>query len=191
MSLLSSHPWSSAIAATMILASAAVVLLAAWHDLVSRTVPNWMSVLIAGFGMIAAFVSDRLLISTSLGLIMFIVAAICWRRGWLGGADVKLLGAIAVVLPPGAVSLFVLVMTVGGAVHAGVYLVARKMVTRPPPLQSPPQPSGAIATPPRARWLLPRALRAERWRISRGGPLPYACAIAFGFLFVVCNGGAP
>jgi hypothetical protein len=34
-------------------------------------------------------------------------------------------------------------------------------------------------------------LRAERWRISRGGPLPYACAIAFGFLFVVCNGAAP
>jgi prepilin peptidase CpaA len=183
---LMSHSWSSAIAATMILASAAVVLLAAWHDLVSRTVPNWMPALIAGFGVVAALVSERLLISMGLGLAMFIAAALCWRRGLMGGADVKLLGAIAIVLPPGMLSLFVIAMSLAGAVHAVAYLLARQMVTRPsaPTLE----PKGM---PPRARSLLPRALRAERWRISRGGPLPYACAIAFGFLFVVCNGAAP
>ncbi|HEX3995412.1 MAG TPA: A24 family peptidase [Acetobacteraceae bacterium] len=169
----------------MILASAAIVLLAAWHDLVSRTVPNWMPALIAGFGIVAALVSARLLISTGLGLAIFVAAAICWRRGLMGGADVKLLGAIAIALPPGMVSLFVVAMSLAGAVHAVAYLVARRMVTRPPALV------GAPAIPPRARSLLPRALRAERWRISRGGPLPYACAIAFGFLFVVCNGAAP
>jgi prepilin peptidase CpaA len=181
-----SHSWSSAIAATMITASAAVVLFAAWHDLVSRTVPNWMPALIAGFGMITALVSSRLLFSTGLGLAVFVVAVICWRRGWMGGADVKLLGAIAIALPPGMVSVFVVAMSLAGAVHAALYLVARQIVTRPPPV-----PPALAATPPRARNLLPRALRAERWRISRGGPLPYACAIAFGFLFVVCNGGAP
>lgn len=186
MSHLMSHSWSSAIATTMILASAAVVLLAAWHDLVSRTVPNWMPGLIAGFGIVAALVSGRLFISTALGLVIFIVAAICWRRGLMGGADVKLLGAIAVALPPGMVSWFVIAMSLAGAVHAVAYMVARRMVTRPPA-----QAVGAPRMPPRARSLLPRALRAERWRISRGGPLPYACAIAFGFLFVVCNGAAP
>jgi prepilin peptidase CpaA len=181
-----SHSWSSAIAATMILASAAVVLLAAWHDLVSRTVPNWMPTLIAGFGVVAALVSERLLLSMGLGLAIFIAAAICWRRGLMGGADVKLLGAIAIALPPGVLSLFVLAMSLAGAVHAVVYMAARRMVTRPPALAL--EPMGML---PRARSLLPRALRAERWRISRGGPLPYACAIAFGFLFVVCNGAAP
>jgi hypothetical protein len=25
----------------------------------------------------------------------------------------------------------------------------------------------------------------ERWRIRRGGPLPYACAIAAGVLFII------
>ena len=104
----------------------------------------------------------------------------------MGGADVKLLGAIAIVLPPGMVSLFVVAMSLAGAVHAVAYMLARRMVTRPPALALAP-----AATPPRAAQLLPRALRAERWRISRGGPLPYACAIAFGFLFVVCNGAAP
>jgi prepilin peptidase CpaA len=33
--------------------------------------------------------------------------------------------------------------------------------------------------------LLARALRVERWRIHRGGPLPYACAIAAGGLFIL------
>jgi len=180
------HSWPSAITAAMILASAAVLLLAAWHDIVSRTVPNWMSAVIASFGVVAAITSGRLLISLSLGLVIFIVAALCWRRGWMGGADVKLLGAIAIVLPPGMVSMFALAMSVAGAVHAVAYILARRVVTPPPPL-----PASLAATPPRARALLPRALRAERWRISRGGPLPYACAIAFGFLFVICNGAAP
>jgi prepilin peptidase CpaA len=181
MSHLISDPWPMAFTAAMILASAAVLLLAAWHDVVSRTVPNWMSLLIACFGVAAAFASGRLLISASFGLIVFIAAAICWRRGWMGGADVKLLGAIAIVLPPSTVSMFAIAMSLAGAVHAITYMLARPMVTRPPP----------ISSYPRTRGLLPRALRAERWRISRGGPLPYACAIAFGFLFVVFNGAAP
>jgi prepilin peptidase CpaA len=84
------------------------------------------------------------------------------------------------------VSLFVVAMSLAGAVHSVAYMIARTVVTRPTALAL--EPAGV---PPRARSLLPRALRAERWRICRGGPLPYACAIAFGFLFVVCNGGAP
>jgi prepilin peptidase CpaA len=183
MSHLMLHSWPAAIAAAMTLASAGVVLLAAWHDVVSRTVPNWMSMAIAGFGLAAAAADERLLVSAGLGLVIFVAAAICWRRGWIGGADVKLLGAVAIVLPPGFVSMFAVAMSLAGAVHAVTYLLARRIVTPPPPLDR--------RTPPSSRPLLSRALRAERWRISRGGPLPYACAIAFGFLFVLCNGAAP
>ena len=170
----------------MLLASAAVVLLAACHDVVSRTVPNWMSLAIAGFGVVAAIADDRILISLCLGLAVFIVAAICWRRGWMGGADVKLLGAIAIVLPPGLISMFAIAMSLAGALHAVTYMLAR-LVVRPPSKLA-----ANMASPvSRSRSLLSRTLRAERWRISRGGPLPYACAIAFGFLFVICNGAAP
>jgi prepilin peptidase CpaA len=185
MSHLLPLPWSSAVTEAMILASAAVLLFAAWHDIVSRTVPNWVPLVIACFGVAAALAGGRLLISMGLGLVVFAAAAVCWRRGWMGGADVKLLGAIAIVLPPGMVGMFAIAMSLAGAVHAIAYMLARSMVTRPPPLASIKKPT------PRARRLLPRALRAERWRISRGGPLPYACAIAFGFLFVVCKGAAP
>jgi prepilin peptidase CpaA len=176
------HSWPSLIATTMILASGIVLLLAALHDVVSRTVPNWMPALIAGFGVVASFAADRMLISLGCGLAIFIAAAFCWRRGWMGGADVKLLGAVAIVVPPGMVTMFAIAMSLAGAVHAVVYILARRVVTPPPPLAT---------DRPRGMSLLPRALRAERWRISRGGPLPYACAIAFGFLFVILNGGAP
>ena len=119
------HSWPSAIAATMILASAAVLLFAAWHDIVSRTVPNWMSIAIACCGVVAAFADHRLAISAGLGFAVFCVAAACWRRGWMGGADVKLLGAIAIVLPPHMISLFAIAMSLAGAVHAVVYIAAR------------------------------------------------------------------
>ncbi len=177
MSHMLSHSWPSAITAAMILASGAVLLLAAGHDIISRTVPNWMSLLIACFGVIAGYADDRLLLSLGCGTVIFVAAALCWRRGLMGGADVKLLGAIAIVLSPGMVSTFVVAMSLFGAMHAIVYLIARRVVT--PPRR------------PRPRHLLSRGLRAERWRISRGGPLPYACAIAAGFVFVIWTGGAP
>jgi prepilin peptidase CpaA len=179
-----SHSWPSAIATVMTIASGAVLLLAAWHDVVSRTVPNWMPMVLACCGVAAAVAGNRLLISGGLGVIIFFAAAICWRRGWMGGADVKLLGAIAIILPPGVVSMFAIAMSLAGAAHAITYMLARRVVTRPRPLP-------ADMAAPASRSLLSRALRAEQWRISRGGPLPYACAIAFGFLFVICNGAAP
>jgi prepilin peptidase CpaA len=176
--------WSP-VTSAMIFASGAVLVAAACHDIVSRTVPNWMPLAIACFGIVAAYGGGRLPISLCLGFVFFFVTAFCWRRGWMGGADVKLLAAIAIVLPPGMVSMFAIAMSLAGAVHAIVYLIARRLVTPPPPLTS----SSPV---PRAWHSLPaRALRVERWRISRGGPLPYACAIAFGFLFVICNGASP
>ena len=185
MSLPLSLSWSSA----MILASAPILVLAAWHDIVSRTVPNWMSMAIACLGLAAAYADGRLLTSVGLGLGIFIVAAMCWRRGWMGGADVKLLGSVAVVLPPGMVATFTIAMSLAGAAHAIVYMLARRVVTAPPPL-APALASGLAMPAVRRRSLRSRAWRVERWRISRGGPLPYACAIAFGYLFVICNGAA-
>jgi len=198
MSLSLLQSWPSAITPAMTLASAAVLLLAAWHDVLSRTVPNWMSMAIAGFGLVAAYADGRLMISAMLGLIVFVCAALCWRRGWMGGADVKLMGAIVIVLPPGMISMFAIAMSLAGAAHAVTYMLARRVVTPPPPVDSPvPLPlistmGPRLASPgSRGLSLVSRAWRAERWRISRGGSLPYACAIAFGFLFVICNGAAP
>ena len=113
---------------------------------------------IAGFGIAA-------LLLTILGGL--------WLRGFIGGGDVKLIPAVALVLPPSSVPAFVLSVAIAGGVLALLYLVLPYLVQRPRP-------------GPR-RGLLARALKAEAWRVHRRGPLPYAVAIAGGALPIIVH----
>jgi prepilin peptidase CpaA len=155
----------------LLLASVAIVLAAALHDVAARTVPNWMAGALAVLGLMVQMLSGHLIAGIIAGLIVFVAAMFCWRRGWMGGGDVKLLGAVAILVPAGHVAQFIVAVTLTGAVIALAYLMARRIVPAPGPRRS-------------VR-LIARAARAERWRISRGGPLPYALAIAAGFLIVL------
>jgi prepilin peptidase CpaA len=89
----------------------------------------------------------------------------------MGGGDVKLLAAAAIVVPPHLTISFIVAMSVAGGVLALVYLAAQRFL---------PLPRYAAS-----RNLLTRVIRAECWRVHRGCPLPYACAIGAGFLFVL------
>jgi prepilin peptidase CpaA len=168
-----SHNWLSLLTSGLMLCSAGLLLLASLHDLVARTVPNWVAGALAVLGIGLRAVAGGLLAGLCAGLVVFVLAAICWRRGWMGGADVKLLGAAAIVVPPSLVVQvhFIAAVAICGGVLAVFYLIARRLVAAP--------------RTARPRTLLARALRVERWRIHRGGPLPYACAIAAGGLFIL------
>ncbi|MEJ0015830.1 MAG: prepilin peptidase [Acetobacteraceae bacterium] len=148
-----------------------LLLVASWHDIAARTIPNGLVLLLAVTAAMTAawggFLPGSLLSAAG----VFGLAAICWRCGWMGGGDVKLLGAAALALPPSSVLTFLAAMAIAGALLAIVYLIARTRLS--------------AAAPLRSHRLLPRIIRAERWRISRGGPLPYACAIGAGFLFAI------
>lgn len=172
-----SYGWSSLIAPATILAGMGLVLIAAVHDIVARTVPNWVSVLLALVGLGARIVDGKLMIGLLAALSVFMVAAFLWRRGWLGGGDVKLLGAAALVLPPTSVIPFIVAMSISGSLLAMAYLAAgyAARAVRRPVATNGARPNGLIA----------RAKRVELWRMRRGGPLPYACAIAAGFLFIL------
>jgi prepilin peptidase CpaA len=153
------------------LASAGLLVMASLHDLVARTIPNWLAGALAVLGIGLRAASGNLPGGATAGVVVFVLAAICWRRGWMGGGDVKLLAASAIVVPPSLVLSFVTAVALCGGVLALLYLLA-----------------GRLMSPPRAarpQTLLARALRVERWRIHRGGPLPYACAIAAGGLFIL------
>ena len=50
------------------------------------------------------------------GLLVFLAGAFCWRRGWLGGGDVKLLAATAVLVPPSLVVNLLLDVALAGGV---------------------------------------------------------------------------
>ncbi len=163
--------WPSLVSLGVLLLSVGVMLAAALHDIVARTVPNGLVVTLAVLGLAAQILHGRPLTGLVAALIVFVLAAICWRRGWLGGGDVKLLGAAALVIGPHDVISFIIAVALAGAGLALLYLLARSLTSAP-----------ASARPTH---LLPRAIRVERWRIRRGGPLPYAFAIAAGFLFIL------
>jgi prepilin peptidase CpaA len=166
-----SYTWPSLLTSGLIFGSAAVLVLASLHDLVARTVPNWLAAVLAVLGLALRAVSGSLLAGTCAGVVVFVLAAICWRRGWMGGGDVKLLAASAIVVPPSLVLSFITAVALFGGVLAVFYLLARRLVP--------------LSWTPRPRSLLARAMRVELWRIHRGGPLPYACAIAAGGLFIL------
>lgn len=162
--------WSSLLSLGLLLASIAILLAAAIHDIIARTVPNWMAASLALLGVASQLLHWRPLAGLLPALIVFVLAAFCWRRGWLGGGDVKLLSAAALVVPPGEVAAYIAAVAITGAGLALIYLAARYIVAAP--------------EPHRPNRLLARAMRVERWRIRRSGPLPYALAIAGGFLLI-------
>ena len=164
------------------IAGLGLLVAAAVHDVMARTVPNRVSALIALCGLVAQLARAALTVSgwSGLGLSLlasvavFIVAAMMWRRGWMGGGDVKLLAAAALLVPAGLVTTLIMATAISGSVLSLFYLAARRRLPRPLP-----------GRPPS---LVARIVRVERWRLRRGGPLPYAVAIASGACFVLSLG---
>ena len=144
---------------------------AAVHDMAARTVPNRLAAAVAGCGLVAQFANGDLMWSILAALAVFVTAAFMWRRGWMGGGDVKLLGAAALLAPAASVPAMLAATALAGGALALPYAIARRRL-KPPRGARPPN-------------LLARAWRAERWRLGRGGPMPYAVAIACGTIFVL------
>jgi prepilin peptidase CpaA len=166
---------TSAVFAPSVAAVAVAILIAATlHDIAFRTVPNWMPLLLAAAGLLRHAMQGNPVFPAITGVLATLAAALCWHRGWLGGGDVKLLGAAAVLVPPALAPRLLGDVALAGGVLALLYLALSRLVPPPP------------ATRPEG--LRARIWRAERWRIRRRGPLPYASAIAAGALFVLLKG---
>jgi len=148
------------------LAGLLLIVAAAAHDVIARTVPTGLCLAIAALGLTARIATGELAAAAMAASLVFGAAALCWWRGWLGGGDVKLLAACTLVVPPHAVPGLLAGTAIAGAGLALVFVAARRWV----------HPSYGT----RPMGLLARAARAERWRLARGGPLPYAVAIAVG-----------
>ena len=153
---------------------AGIILAASLHDIVARTIPNGLAVTLAVSGIVASAMQGHFSGSLLAAAGVFFAAGLIWRRGWMGGGDVKLLGASTLGIAPGAVLTFIAAVALAGGVLAVCYLTARSLMS--------------TSWRQRPTGLLARAVRGERWRISRGGPLPYACAVAAGVLFVDLSG---
>ncbi len=136
------------------------------HDVVGRTIPNRIALLIALIGLLQAARGHTLLASALVSAAIFAAGFLAYRQGLLGGGDVKLLAATSLLISPWRVPLQLEAIAIAGGLLAILYLLAGTLVPAPAP-----------ARPPHR---LGRALRVEMWRIRRRGPLPYGVAIAFG-----------
>lgn len=166
----------------VLFAAAMALLFAAAHDVAVRTVPNMVSLIVALSGLGLNAIDGQLLPALLRGGLVFAVAWYCWRRGWIGGGDVKLLTACVLLVPPASVPELMLYTAIAGGLLAASYLaLARLLRGNAIPLT----PGLPVAVPVQHQNLLRRIWRAERRRIRRRLSLPYSCAITAGVLLTL------
>lgn len=157
--------------AVLLCVAAAVLLFAALHDIAFRSLPDWVSLVLAADGCLVRVLQHSLPAGLACGLGMFAAAWICWRLGWLGGGDVKLLGATSILVPPDFVFGYIAAVALAGGGLGLLYLLLEQLVP---------------ALPLRHRASLAwRVLVVECRRIRRRTSLPYATAISFAALLVL------
>jgi Flp pilus assembly protein protease CpaA len=87
-----------------VLVPLALIAVATLHDLASREIPDWVAVLIFGWGLVVAAFTGTTVAWTSLligGLLGFALTAPLFWLGGIGGGDVKLITALGACLGPG------------------------------------------------------------------------------------------
>jgi prepilin peptidase CpaA len=162
------------IAGILTLLAAAALLFAALHDIGFRTVPDWVSVAVAAIGIGLRLLDQHLPSGLASGLTVFALAATCWWFGWIGGGDVKLLGATAILLPPSLIPGYIAAVAFAGGGLALLYLLLERVVPAPRHRH--------------AASLLWRILAVECRRIRRRASLPYATAISAAALLMLVEG---
>ena len=143
----------------------ALVIVAAVKDLISFTIPNWISLaLVAAYvpaALLAGVGLEQLGLSAAVGFGLLVIGIGMFAMGWIGGGDAKLLAAAGLWLGWPTAIHFVLYTALAGGALALLLLSARNT-----PL--------AVLT-----------LRGPGWvqRLAeKGGPAPYGVAICFGAL---------
>ncbi|MDB5440554.1 MAG: pilus assembly protein CpaA [Caulobacteraceae bacterium] len=146
-------------------AFAGLVIIAALRDASSFTIPNWISLTLAGLFIPAALLMGMSPLAIGIGLIsglaMLVVGMGMFAMGWIGGGDAKLLAATAMWIGWPSMVTFILVTTLAGGALAVLLVAAR---------------SSALQV---------YAARAPQWvgrLMTPGGNAPYGIAIAIGAL---------
>jgi len=149
----------------------ATFVMAACHDVVARTLPNWIAIAVFILGLLQQIVFGTSVTALLVGVNVLILAVLLWHFRFLGGGDAKLIAASCMVVAPDQVGNLLLAVTLAGGALGLLYLALSKLIRRPA--------AGS------RRGYLRRILKAEAWRIHRRSSLPYATAIAAGSVFTL------
>jgi prepilin peptidase CpaA len=120
----------------LIAAALAVALIrAAWGDLQTRTIPNWLNLAIAAGAPLWWCANGWALwpdITVQIGfaIAIFAVFAGCFAIGAMGGGDVKLITALSLWLPLSPLVRMLFVMAVLGGIVTVITLVMHRLAKR-------------------------------------------------------------
>lgn len=116
----------------LILLLAVALLAAAAGDIRSRTIPNWLNGAIAlaalpFWWVLGLTLWPDIAIQLGVALAVFLLFALAFQLGAMGGGDVKLVSALALWLPPLAVIKLLIIMSLAGGVLTAVMLARHRL----------------------------------------------------------------
>lgn len=111
---------------------AAMLIVAATGDLRTRTIPNWLNGAIAlgaiPFWLVSGLsVWPDMAIQIGVAFAVFALFALAFHLGAMGGGDVKMVAALALWLPLGAVIKLLVIMSIAGGVLTALMLVRHRL----------------------------------------------------------------
>ena len=116
-------------------AASVVFLIACYHDIRHRSIPNWLPLAVAGAAVLKWLVIGELasaLWALAAAAIVLVVSALLFSQGWIGGGDVKLAAAAVLLLGAPATLQFLLLMAlIGGALAVWLLISHRRAAERP------------------------------------------------------------
>jgi prepilin peptidase CpaA len=110
----------------------AALIVAAIGDWRARIIPNWLNGAIALLAIPFWWASGLspwpdMAIQVALALAVLVVFNLMFSLGWMGGGDVKLLGALALWLPWGAMLYLLVIMSLAGGVLTIAMLIPHRI----------------------------------------------------------------
>jgi prepilin peptidase CpaA len=109
----------------------ALVLYAAWHDVSTMTIPNWVSILLAVMFVPAALSAgltvEEIGLHLAAGAVTLLICAGLFYLSVFGGGDAKVIAAVSLWTGFSAAAPFVMGMALAGGALAGSLLLLRRM----------------------------------------------------------------
>jgi len=169
-----------------ILWSASLIVLAvcAGTDLKDRLIPNELVIVIAAIGLAQGLVlrPEQIWFSLLGAFIVFCGLGLIAHCKIIGGGDLKLMSAVAFLVPPDRVGQLLIEIALAGGLLSCFYLAAHHALRRSlhasqtTPVEDPPLENSVV-----------RMIKTERARIAAGDSLPYALAVLGGVSIYVAK----
>jgi prepilin peptidase CpaA len=163
----------------------AALLASAYTDIKDRIIPNELAGLVAATALALSFVArpEQVWIGLLAAISVLLALGCLAHFGFIGGGDVKLISAAALLVPPSQIGELLLSIVLAGGALSCVYLIAHHVLKSRYAVDSVPSGGG-----PKIGGPSPGLLSSECARIAAGGPVPYAVAILIGVAGFLARG---